>query len=123
MRVPAWYVVLLAAVGVERLRELAVSREHESKLDGPRAAGATYPLMVAAHVGLLTLPLVEVASRPPRHPRWRWVAVLAGATPLRLWSTRCLGPSLNVDAAAAPELHPVASRPYRHIRHTAYVGV
>src|SRR5438270_1106805 len=123
MRVPAWYVVLLAAVGVERLRELAVSREHESKLDGPRAAGATYPLMVAAHVALLTLPVVEVASRPPRHPRWRWVAVLAGATALRLWSIRSLGPSWNVHAVVPAELHPVESGPYRYIRHPNYVAV
>jgi hypothetical protein len=54
-RVPAWYVALLAIVGVERLRELGISRSNETATHGVRAAPRSYPLMVATHVGLLTL--------------------------------------------------------------------
>lgn len=123
MGVPGWYVALLAAVGVERLRELAVSEQHERALEGSPAARSTYPLMVAAHVGLLTLPLLEVAARPPRRPRWGWVAVLAGATALRLWSIRSLGPAWNVRAVVPRDVRPVETGPYRYIRHPNYVAV
>ena len=123
MRVPGWYVLLLAAVGLERLRELAVSREHERGIAGSAAAPSTYPMMVAAHVGLLTLPLLEVAGRPRIRPRWGWVAVLAGATALRVWSIRSLGGSWNVRAVVPRDLRPVESGPYRFIRHPNYLAV
>ena len=79
-----WYVALLAAVAVQRLRELAISRSNEAELGGVRSAPRTYPLMVAAHVGLLTVPLLEVAGRPAARPRWGWAAVLAGGIVLRI---------------------------------------
>jgi methyltransferase len=123
MPVPGWYALLLAAVGVERLRELAVSRRHERSLNGRRAAESSYPLMVAAHVGLVTLPLLEASIRRPRGPRWGWVAVLAGATALRVWSIRSLGPSWNVRAVVPRDLEPVETGPYRYIRHPNYVAV
>src|ERR671934_1998177 len=123
MRVPGWYVLLLAGVGIERLRELAVSRAHERSTAGARAAPSTYPLMVAAHAGLLTLPLLEVWRRPPRRPRWGWLAVLAGATALRAWSIRSLGAAWNVHAVVPRDVRPVESGPYRYIRHPNYLAV
>lgn len=123
MRVPGWYVLLLAAVGVERVRELAVSREHERAIEGSPAAPATYPLIVAAHIGLLTLPLLEIAGRPRSRPRWEWVAVLAGATALRIWSIRSLGGSWNVRAVVPRDVRPVEKGPYRFIRHPNYLAV
>ncbi len=122
-RVPSWYVALLAAVAFQRLRELAISRSNEAALGGVRAAPRTYPLMVAAHAGLLTLPLLEVAWRPPSRPRWRWAPVLAGATLLRIWSIRSLGPAWNVRAAVPAGLRPVQTGPYAYIRHPNYVAV
>jgi len=123
MRVPGWYVLLLAAAGVERLRELSISRTHERALGGPRAATATWPLMVASHAGLLTLPLLEVAGHPRRRPHWGWAAVLLGATALRVWSIRSLGPAWNVRAAVPPDVKPVTWGPYRYIRHPNYLAV
>lgn len=120
---PGWYLVVLAAVGAERLRELAVSRAHERSLSGTRAAESTYPLMVAAHVGLVTLPLLEATLRGVRRPRWGWVAVLAGATALRVWSIRSLGAAWNVRAVVPNDLDPVQRGPYRFIRHPNYVAV
>ena len=123
MRVPAWYVLLLGAIGAFRVRELYVSRAHERGLAGRRAARATYPLMVAAHAGLLTLPLLEVSGHPGRRPRWPWLAVLAAATVLRIWSIHSLGPAWNVRALVPPDLDPVETGPYRYIRHPNYVAV
>jgi methyltransferase len=122
-RVPGWYVGLLAAVALQRLRELAISRSNEAALGGVRASPRTYPLMVAAHVGLLTLPLLELAGRPASRPRWRWAAVLAGATLLRIWSIRSLGGAWNVRASVPARLRPVETGPYAYIRHPNYLAV
>jgi methyltransferase len=122
-RIPGWYLALVTAVAAERLRELAISRRNETATGGVRAASRTYPLMVAAHVGLLTLPLLEAARRPPRAPRWPWVAVLGAATALRIWSIRSLGQAWNVRAAVPDELEPVIEGPYAFIRHPNYVAV
>ena len=62
-RVPKWYLVVVGAVAVQRLAELSLSRSNESGIRGVRAASSTYPLMLLAHLGLVTLPLVEVALR------------------------------------------------------------
>ena len=123
MRPPGWYVLLLAGIGLERLRELAVSRAHERATPGRRAAASTYPLMVAAHVGLVTLPLLEASMRPPARPRWGWVGVLAGATALRVWSIRSLGRAWNVRAVVPRDLEPSERGPYRYIRHPNYLAV
>ena len=115
---------MVAAVGAQRLRELALSRRNEAAVRGPRAAARTYPLMVAAHVGLCTLPLVEAAlrGRRPRAPA-PWLGVLGAATALRWWSIAALGPSWNVRAAVPPDLRPVTRGPYRFLRHPNYLAV
>ena len=122
-RAPGWYVALLAGVGAVRLGELALSRSNESITGGTRAAPGSFPLMVAAHVGLLTVPLVEASLRGTRRPRWGWVGVLGAATVLRAWSIRSLGPAWNVRAAVPEDLEPVVAGPYRFIRHPNYVAV
>lgn len=111
-------------MGAQRLRELALSRRNERARRGPRAAARTYPLMVAAHVGLCTLPLVEAAvrGRRSRAPAL-WLGVLGAATALRWWSISALGASWNVRAAVAPDLRPVTAGPYRFVRHPNYLAV
>jgi methyltransferase len=106
-----------------RLFELRTSRSNELARPGTRAARRTYPVMVAAHVGLLSLPLLEAARRPRHRPRYRWLAVLLFATALRLWSIRSLGRSWNVRAAVPADLRPVTSGPYAFIRHPNYLAV
>jgi methyltransferase len=124
MMPPAWYVGVVALVGVQRVRELALSRRNERGVRGARAAARTYPLMVAAHAGLCTLPLVEVAlrRRRPRAPVL-WLGVLATATALRWWSIATLGGSWNVRAVVPDDLRPVARGPYRFVRHPNYLAV
>lgn len=123
MAVPRWYAGLLAAVALQRLIELAMSRSHEARRPAPRAAPGSYPVMVAAHAGLLTLPLLEVAGHPARRPRLRWLGVLALATTLRIWSIASLGPDWNVRGAVPPNLRPVVRGPYAYIRHPNYLAV
>lgn len=48
LRVPKWYLVVIAAVAVQRLGELSISRSNEAGIRGVRAASSTYPLMVLA---------------------------------------------------------------------------
>jgi methyltransferase len=120
---PGWYVAILAAVGAQRVAELALSRANEEGRGGTRAARRTFPLMVAAHVGLLTLPLVEASVRGTRTPRWGWLGVLGAATALRVWSIRSLGTAWNVRAAVPDDLEPVQTGPYRFVRHPNYAAV
>ena len=122
-RVPAWYVAMLAGIGAQRLAELVLSGANERAQGGTRAAAATFPLMVAAHAGLLTLPAVEAGLRGTRRPRWGWLAVVGAASALRVWSIRSLGRSWNVRAAVPDDLAPVARGPYRFIRHPNYLAV
>ena len=125
-RPPLWYLGLVGLTGIQRLRELQISARNESDTGGERAAAGSYPLMVAAHVALFALPLLEISARR-RRPAARVVAagvgLLAAATALRWWSISSLGPSWNVRAAVADEMRPVTSGPYRWIRHPNYVAV
>lgn len=121
---PAWYVGLAAGVGAQRLREVALSRRNSRNLRGRRAAAASYPFMVAAHVGLCTLPLVEVAALPRRsRVPLLWVGVLAAATALRIWSIKTLGSTWNIRSVVPDDLQPVTSGPYRFVRHPNYLAV
>jgi len=115
---------VVAAVGAQRLRELALSRRNEAAVRGPRAAARTYPLMVAAHVGLCTLPLVEAAvrGRRPRAPAL-WLGVLGASTALRWWTISVLGRTWNVRATVPSDLRPVTTGPYRFVRHPNYLAV
>jgi len=120
-RPPVWYLILIAGLATLRLRELAISRAHEQQTGGVPSAPQTYPLMVAAHVGLHTLPLLEVTR--DRRPDWRWAVVLAAAVGLREWCIRSLGSQWNVRALVPEDLRPVETGPYRYVRHPNYVAV
>jgi methyltransferase len=123
--IPRWYPLLSGLVGVQRLRELRLSRRLEANVrDGRPAAARTYPLMVALHVALFAAPLGEIVGlrRRPRAPLL-WVGVLGGATALRWWCIRTLGPAWNARALVPSDLRPVTSGPYRYVRHPNYVAV
>ena len=118
-----WYLAVLGANAGMRLTELAISRRNERLRGGEPSAPGTYPLMVAAHVALVAMPLVEVALRGRARPRWGWGAMLIGATALRVWCITCLGTAWNVRASVPANLDPVVSGPYRYVRHPNYVAV
>ena len=117
---------VVALVGAQRLRELALSRRNERGVRGSRAAARSYPLMVAAHVALCTLPLLEAAvrrRRPPAAAVGLGLGLLGAATALRWWSIRSLGASWNVRAVVPDDLRPVTRGPYRFVRHPNYLAV
>jgi methyltransferase len=127
--VTAAYVLLVAAVAVERLAELVVAGRNRTWAlqHGARETGlAHYPAMVVLHTGLLAGCLVEVlvADRPfvPVLGSTMVVLVLA-AQALRWWCIRTLGHQWNTRILVVPGLPLVTSGPYRYLPHPNYVAV
>lgn len=109
---------------MERLRELAASRANSRVVGGSPSAPRTYPLIIAAHVGLLTLPAIEIAfTRRRARARTAWLALLLAATGLRWWSISTLGAAWNVRAQVPEDIAPVTNGPYRYIRHPNYLAL
>jgi methyltransferase len=125
----AWYLVLLLAVGAERLVELAVARRNERwarSLGAVEAGAGHYPPMVALHVGLLVGCLGEVwlADRPfLPWLGWPALAVVIAAQALRWWCITTLGRQWNTRVLVVPGLPLVTGGPYRWLRHPNYVAV
>ena len=124
-----WFLVLVAAVALERLLELALSRRHERAL---RAGGACevgaahYPVMVAVHVLLLVAaPLEVVLLRRPFVPAlgWPMLAVVALTMALRYWGIATLGVRWTTRVLVPPGAPLVAAGPFRFLRHPNYLAV
>lgn len=127
--VAAAYPILVLAVAVERLAELAVASRH---LAWARRQGAVesgrghYPMMVVLHTGLLLGCLVEVPTLHRPFLPWLGVPMLgavAGAQVLRWWCVRTLGRQWNTRVVVVPGLPLVRRGPYRWLRHPNYVAV
>lgn len=122
-----FYVVLILAVGVERLAELVVARRN---LAWARAHGGHeygfghYPFMVVLHIGLLVACLVEAQHRSfiPALG-WPMLALALLAQALRWWCITTLGPRWNTRIVVVPGLPLVNGGPYRWMRHPNYVAV
>ncbi len=124
-----WYAALVAAVAVERVIELAVSKRNWewSRARGGSEVGAEhYPVMVVLHIALLVGCLVEpvVADRPfiPALG-WPMLAVVLAAQGLRWWCITTLGHQWNTRVIVIPGGHRVVGGPYRLISHPNYVAV
>lgn len=123
------FAVLVGLVGVERLAELVVSKQHERwsfARGGVEYGRRHYLPMVICHTGLLAGALVEVwlAARP-------FIPALAGtmlaltlaAQALRWWCVRSLGRRWSTRVVVVPGAPLVRSGPYRWIGHPNYVAV
>ena len=123
------YVGLLAAVGLERVGELVVSKRHLAWArgrGGVESGRAHYPLMVALHVGLLVGCLAEVALLDRDFQPWLgWpmLALVFLSQVLRWWCVASLGMQWNTRVVVVPGLPLVASGPYRWLRHPNYLAV
>jgi methyltransferase len=125
----ALFVVLLLAVGAERVAELVVSERNRrwSLAQGGVESGAGhYPPMVLLHTGLLVGALVEVlvADRPfYGWLGWPMLAFALGAQALRWWCIVTLGRQWCTRVVVVPGLGTVTGGPYRFLRHPNYVAV
>jgi len=124
-----WYVVLVAAVGVERLAELVVAQRNlawSRERGGVEFGSAHYPVMVVLHTGLLVGCLAEVFwLHRPFIPAlgWPMVAVVIAAQVLRWWCITTLGRQWNTRVVVIPGAERVSGGPYRLMPHPNYVAV
>jgi methyltransferase len=124
-----WYVLLILAVGAERLAELVVSRRNAAwsmARGGVESGRGHYPPLVLLHTGLLAGCVLEVlAGDRPFVPAlgWPMLALVGVSQALRWWCIRTLGRRWNTRVIVVPGLAPVTSGPYRFFRHPNYVAV
>lgn len=125
----AFFTVLVALVGLERLAELVVSRRNAawSLAQGGFETGRDhYPVMVLLHTGLLVGMLVEAwVRRPEVAPllAGTMTVLVLGSQGLRWWCIATLGRRWNTRVIVVPGLPLVTSGPYRFLRHPNYVAV
>lgn len=124
-----WYVILIVAVGLERVAELVVSLRNAAwsfRHGGVESGRRHYPFMVALHTGLLAGCVIEavVADRPfiPALG-WPMLAIVVLAQSLRWWCITVLGRRWNTRVIVVPGLSLVTAGPYRWLRHPNYVAV
>jgi methyltransferase len=125
----AFFTVLVALVGVERLCELVVSTRNAawSLRQGGRETGrGHYPVMVLLHTGLLVGALAEAWVRRPAVPLALAVVMLVlvlASQALRWWCIATLGRRWNTRVIVVPDLPLVHAGPYRLLKHPNYVAV
>lgn len=123
------YYLLIVAVGVERLVELAVSKRNAqwSFDQGAKEFGRPhYVAMVAVHTALLIGCVVEpLALHRPflAWLGWPMLAVVAASQVLRWWCIRTLGRRWNTRVIVLPDAPLVREGPYRWLHHPNYVAV
>lgn len=124
-----WYVLLIAAVAVERVAELVVAQRN---LAWSRARGGVefgaghYPVMVLLHTVLLVGCLAEVyLLHRPFLPwlGWPMLAVVIAAQVLRWWCITTLGRQWNTRVVVIPGADRITGGPYRWLSHPNYVAV
>lgn len=121
------YAGLIALVAAERLVELAVARRNRAwarRHGGIEYGARHYPLIAAAHVGLLGGALLE-ARRTRFIPSigWPMLALTASAQALRWWCIASLGKRWNTRVIVIPGMPLVSRGPYRRLRHPNYAAV
>jgi len=123
------YLALLAALGAERILELILSARNArwAFARGASESGAGhYPAMAAFH----TLFILSCAGEAIIFKRTfpgvvGWIA-LGGALcaqRLRYWAVATLGRRWNTRIIVVPGAPPVASGPYRFVRHPNYLAI
>jgi len=116
-------IVILAAVTLQRLSELWLSRRNTARLleQGAREhAPGHYPLIVAVHAGWLAT-LFWLA--PGRDIHWWLFALFMLLQAGRLWVLRTLGPRWTTRIIVLPNAPLVTGGPFRFVRHPNYLVV
>lgn len=124
-----WYLLLLSAVGVERLAELVLAQRNlawSRARGGIEVGGGHYPVMVVLHLALLVGCVVEVVvMNRPFIPvlGWTMLALVVAAQGLRWWCITTLGRQWNTRVVVIPGAARIDGGPYRWISHPNYVAV
>lgn len=124
-----WYLVLLFAVGIERLAELVLAQRNlawSRARGGIEVGGGHYPVMVALHLALLVGCVVEVVvMNRPFIPvlGWTMLALVIAAQGLRWWCITTLGRQWNTRVVVIPGATRIDGGPYRWFSHPNYVAV
>jgi methyltransferase len=119
----------VAALGLQRLFELRLSRRNERQMrrrGGREHARETYRWIVALHAAWFAAMLLEVfAGRRKFHPRLAASAfsVFAAGQALRLSAIRTLGWRWSTRVMTVPGEAPVQHGIYRYLHHPNYLGV
>jgi methyltransferase len=123
------FVGFVAALGLQRLFELRLSRHNDRQTlqrGGREHAPGTYRWILALHSAWFAAMLLEVfAGRRKFRPRLAALALglFAAGQVLRLAAIRTLGPRWSTRIMTVPGTAPVQHGIYRHIRHPNYLGV
>lgn len=123
------FTVLIAAVALERLAELVVSKRNAAwslARGGVETGQRHYAVMVVLHTGFLLGALVEVyLRRPDLLPAlsWSMFILVVAAQGLRWWCIGTLGRRWNTRVIVVPGLAPETAGPYRFLAHPNYVAV
>lgn len=123
------YVLLVLAVGLERLAELTVATRNAKwsfARGGVESGRGHWPFMVSLHTALLLACILEVLLlHRPFLPAlgWTCLAVALAAQALRWWCIATLGRQWNTRVIVVPGLDRVAGGPYRWLRHPNYLAV
>ena len=123
------YVLLVVAVGVERLAELVVATRNARWAfahGGVESGRGHYPVMAAMHTAFLVACIAEVAiADRPFLPwlGWPMLALVVASQALRWWCVATLGHQWNTRVIVVPGLPLVSGGPYRWLRHPNYVAV
>ena len=119
----------VAALGLQRLFELRLSRHNERRMrqrGGREHAPETYPWIVTLHAAWFAAMLLEVlAGRRTFRPRLAVLAfsLFAAGQVLRLTAIRTLGWRWSTRVMTVPGEEQVRHGIYRYLRHPNYLGV
>ena len=121
------YVLLVAAVALERVAELAVSKRNIAwalAQGGVERGFGHYTFMVVLHSALLIACVVEAAFREfVPALGWPMLGLVVLAQALRWWCIASLGPRWNTRVVVVPGRPLVRRGPYRWLRHPNYLAV
>ena len=123
------YSLLLGAIVLERLVELAITRRNRAwalARGGVEVGRDHYRWMVVVHTAFLIACPAEVwLLGRPFLPELGlpMMALLAASMALRYWAVTTLGRRWTTRVVCVPGLEVVTSGPYRFVRHPNYVAV
>lgn len=123
------FTILVAAVGLERLAELVLTRRNVAwalAQGGVEHGRGHYPAMVVLHTGFLVGAVAEVWLLQRVFTPWLgWtmLVLVVAAQGLRWWCIGSLGRRWSTRVVVLPGEPLVAHGPYRFVRHPNYVAV